>query len=65
MSLSQTLRKLTEARLLTTLTPRPPPQPVPPQFRMDLHWCGPLGSAKCNHKPITGSHYTCDSLSDQ
>ncbi|KAL6348707.1 hypothetical protein AAG906_019442 [Vitis piasezkii] len=31
------LRKLTEARLLTALTPRPPPQPIPPQFRMDLH----------------------------
>ncbi|RVW61074.1 hypothetical protein CK203_045796 [Vitis vinifera] len=31
------LRKLTEAGLLTALTPRPPPQPVPPQFRMDLH----------------------------
>ncbi|RVX14745.1 hypothetical protein CK203_011900 [Vitis vinifera] len=37
MPLSQALRKLTEAGLLTTLTPRPPPQPIPPQFRMDLH----------------------------
>ncbi|RVW73233.1 hypothetical protein CK203_059169 [Vitis vinifera] len=37
MPLSQALRKLTEAGLLTTLTPRPPPQPVPPQFMMDLH----------------------------
>ncbi|RVW84879.1 hypothetical protein CK203_039490 [Vitis vinifera] len=33
----QALRKLTEAGLLTALTPRPPPQPLPPQFRMDLH----------------------------
>nr|CAN67366.1 hypothetical protein VITISV_007976 [Vitis vinifera] len=31
------LRKLTEAGLLTALAPRPPPQPIPPQFRMDLH----------------------------
>ncbi|RVW36411.1 Transposon Ty3-I Gag-Pol polyprotein [Vitis vinifera] len=37
MPLSQALRKLTEAGLLTTLTPRPPPQSIPPQFRMDLH----------------------------
>ncbi|RVW67839.1 hypothetical protein CK203_060996 [Vitis vinifera] len=37
MPLSQALRKLTEVGLLTTLTPRPPPQPIPPQFRMDLH----------------------------
>ncbi|WKA04894.1 hypothetical protein VitviT2T_022891 [Vitis vinifera] len=37
MPLSQALRKLTEAGLLTTLTPRPPPQPIPPQFRMNLH----------------------------
>eukprot|EP00261_Vitis_vinifera_P028366 XP_010662558.1 PREDICTED: uncharacterized protein LOC100853663 [Vitis vinifera] len=37
MPLSQALRKLTEAGLLTTLTPRSPPQPIPPQFRMDLH----------------------------
>ncbi|KAL6315425.1 hypothetical protein AAG906_000539 [Vitis piasezkii] len=37
MSLSQALRKLTEAGLLTALALRPPPQPLPPQFRMDLH----------------------------
>ncbi|XP_059596905.1 uncharacterized protein LOC100853045 [Vitis vinifera] len=37
MPLSQALRKLTEAGLLTALTPRPLPQPLPPQFRMDLH----------------------------
>ncbi|WJZ87423.1 hypothetical protein VitviT2T_006803 [Vitis vinifera] len=37
MPLSQALRKLTEAGLLTTLTPRPLPQPIPPQFRMNLH----------------------------
>ena len=37
MPLSQTLRKLTEVGLLTALTPRPPPQSIPPQFRMDLH----------------------------
>ena len=37
MSLSQALQKLTEAGLLTALTPRPPPQPIPQQFRMDLH----------------------------
>ncbi|RVW82147.1 hypothetical protein CK203_050769 [Vitis vinifera] len=37
MSLSQALRKLTEAGLLTTLAPRPSPQPIPPLFRMDPH----------------------------
>ncbi|RVW90695.1 hypothetical protein CK203_046462 [Vitis vinifera] len=35
-AMSQTLRKLTEVGLLTALTPRPPPQSIPPQFRMDL-----------------------------
>ena len=38
MPLGQALRKLTEAGLLTVLTLRPPPQPLPPQFRMDLHY---------------------------
>ncbi|RVW23717.1 hypothetical protein CK203_100799 [Vitis vinifera] len=36
-ALSQALRKLIEAGLLTALTPRPLPQPIPAQFRMDLH----------------------------
>ncbi|WJZ96846.1 hypothetical protein VitviT2T_015493 [Vitis vinifera] len=34
--LSQALQKLTEAGLLTALTPRPPPQPLPPHFRTNL-----------------------------
>ncbi|WJZ90880.1 hypothetical protein VitviT2T_009995 [Vitis vinifera] len=37
MPLSQALRKLIEVGLLTALTPRSPPQPIPHQFRMDLH----------------------------
>ena len=37
MPLSQALRKLTEAGLLTALASRPPPQPLPSHFRMDLH----------------------------
>ncbi|RVW47067.1 hypothetical protein CK203_116113 [Vitis vinifera] len=37
MPLSQALWKLIEAGLLTALTPRPLPQPIPAQFRMDLH----------------------------
>eukprot|EP00261_Vitis_vinifera_P025052 XP_010657630.1 PREDICTED: uncharacterized protein LOC100852852 [Vitis vinifera] len=37
MPLSQALRKLIETGLLTALTPRPLPQPIPAQFRMDLH----------------------------
>ncbi|RVW71175.1 hypothetical protein CK203_054405 [Vitis vinifera] len=44
MSLSQALRKLIEAGLLTALTPRPPPQPLPPHFRMDLHCAYHQGS---------------------
>ncbi|RVX08373.1 hypothetical protein CK203_014115 [Vitis vinifera] len=31
-------RKLTEVGLLTVLAPRSLPQPIPPQFRMDLHY---------------------------
>ena len=57
MPLSQALRKLTEAGLLTTLTPRPPPQPISPQFRMDLHYAyhqGPrhekIGRASCRER---------------
>ncbi|KAL6347767.1 hypothetical protein AAG906_026296 [Vitis piasezkii] len=30
--------KLIERGLLTALAPRPPPQPMPPQFKMDLHY---------------------------
>ncbi|RVW21941.1 hypothetical protein CK203_101082 [Vitis vinifera] len=37
MPLSQALWKLTEAGLLIALILRPPPQPLSPQFRMDLH----------------------------
>ncbi|WKA13007.1 hypothetical protein VitviT2T_030344 [Vitis vinifera] len=37
MPLSQALRKLIETGLLTALTPRPLPQPILAQFRMDLH----------------------------
>ncbi|RVW62398.1 hypothetical protein CK203_061937 [Vitis vinifera] len=38
MPLSRAFQKLVEGGLLTTLAPRPPPQPLPPQFRMDLHY---------------------------
>ncbi|RVW60156.1 hypothetical protein CK203_092316 [Vitis vinifera] len=38
MPLNQALRKLIEAGLLTALAPRPLPQPIPPQLRMDLHF---------------------------
>ncbi|XP_010645295.1 uncharacterized protein LOC100852942 [Vitis vinifera] len=44
MLLSQALRKLTKAGLLTALTPRPPPQPLPPHYRMDLHCAYHQGS---------------------
>ncbi|RVW64270.1 Retrovirus-related Pol polyprotein from transposon 17.6 [Vitis vinifera] len=37
MPLSRAFQKLIEGGLLTALAPRPPPQPLPPQFRMDLH----------------------------
>ncbi|RVW18051.1 hypothetical protein CK203_113340 [Vitis vinifera] len=37
MPLSRAFQKLMEGGLLTALAPRPPPQPLPPQFRMDLH----------------------------
>ncbi|KAL6347561.1 hypothetical protein AAG906_026086 [Vitis piasezkii] len=51
MPLSRAFQKLMEGGLLTTLAPRPPPQPLPPQFRMDLH-------SKCDHEPFTCSHHT-------
>ncbi|RVW73547.1 Ribonuclease HI [Vitis vinifera] len=54
MPLSQALRKLTEAGLLTALAPRPLPQPIPAQFRMDLH-------SECDHKPVADPHHTCSS----
>ncbi|RVW60319.1 Ran-binding protein 1-like a [Vitis vinifera] len=38
MPLNQALRKLIEAGLLTALAPRPLPQPILPQLRMDLHF---------------------------
>ena len=37
MPLSRAFQKLIERGLLTALAPRPPPQPLPSQFRMDLH----------------------------
>ncbi|KAL6315066.1 hypothetical protein AAG906_030919 [Vitis piasezkii] len=36
MPLSKAFQKLIEEGLLTALAPRPPPQPLPPQFKMDL-----------------------------
>ncbi|RVW78390.1 hypothetical protein CK203_051418 [Vitis vinifera] len=46
-----------EGGLLTQLASRLVPQPMPPQFKMDLH-CA-YHQAKCNHEPFTGSLYTC------
>ena len=43
MPLNQALRKLIEARLLAAVIPRPPPQLILPQFRMDLHCAYPQG----------------------
>ena len=37
MPLSRAFQKLVDEGLLTALALRPPPQPMPPQFRMDLH----------------------------
>ena len=64
MPLSQALRKLTEAELLTTLTPKPPPQPIPPQFRMDLHYAyhqGPGHETNC----CTALRHAIQDLIDQ
>ncbi|KAL6332889.1 hypothetical protein AAG906_019401 [Vitis piasezkii] len=36
--LSKAFQKLVKGGLLTTLAPRPPPQPMPPQFKLDLHY---------------------------
>uniref|UniRef100_F6I704 Uncharacterized protein n=1 Tax=Vitis vinifera TaxID=29760 RepID=F6I704_VITVI len=37
MPLSRAFQKLVEGGLLTALASRPPPQPMPPHFRLDLH----------------------------
>ena len=37
MPLSRAFQKLVKGGLLTVLALRPPPQPMPPQFRMDFH----------------------------
>ncbi|KAL6323646.1 hypothetical protein AAG906_002113 [Vitis piasezkii] len=37
MPLSRAFQKLAEEGLLTALAPKPPPQPMPPHFRLDLH----------------------------
>ncbi|KAL6340112.1 hypothetical protein AAG906_038947 [Vitis piasezkii] len=54
MPLSQALRKLIETGLLTALTPRPLPQPIPAQFRMDLHYQGlvHLGQPSVTTNPL-------------
>ena len=38
MPLSRALQKLIEGGLLIALASRPPPQPLPPQFKMDFHY---------------------------
>ena len=38
MPLSRAFQKLMEGGLLTALALRPPPQPMPPLFKMDLHY---------------------------
>ena len=38
MPLSRSFQKLAKRGLLIALAPRPPPQPMLPQFRMDLHY---------------------------
>ncbi|RVW73735.1 hypothetical protein CK203_054974 [Vitis vinifera] len=47
-------RKLIETGLLTALTPRPLPQPIPAQFRMDLHYQGlvHLGQPSVTTNPL-------------
>ena len=52
MPLSQTLQKLTDAGLLRFLALRPLPQPILPQFRMDLHCAYHQGPGHVT------SHYT-------
>ena len=44
MSLSLALRKLIDVELLNLLAPRPLPQPILPQFKMDLHCAYHQGS---------------------
>ncbi|RVX07120.1 Retrovirus-related Pol polyprotein from transposon 297 [Vitis vinifera] len=54
MPLSQTFQMLMEGGLLTHLAPRPVPQPVPPRFRMDLHYQGlvNLGQPSVTTNPL-------------
>ncbi|RVW12007.1 hypothetical protein CK203_087242 [Vitis vinifera] len=56
------LRKLTEVGLLTALTPRPPPQLVPPKFRMDLHYVDEVQTpyVDVSHTPYVDDAHTLD-----
>ncbi|RVW27330.1 hypothetical protein CK203_110326 [Vitis vinifera] len=64
MPLSQALRKLIETGLLTALTPRPLPQPIPAQFRMDLHCAYHQGSGHETDQ-CTALRHTIQDLIDQ
>ena len=62
--MSQALRKLIEVGLLTALIPRPPPQPLPPQFRMDLHCAYHQGSGHETNR-CTALRHVVQDLIDQ
>ena len=64
MSLSQALRKLIDVELLILLAPKPLPQPIPPQFKMDLHYAYHQGSG---HETdcCTALRYAIQDLIDQ
>nr|CAN67531.1 hypothetical protein VITISV_043078 [Vitis vinifera] len=62
MPLNQALQKLIEVGLLTVLTPRPPPQLVPPKFRMDLYYVDevPTPYVDVSHTPYVNDAHTLD-----
>ena len=62
MSLSQTLQKLVETGLLTTLTLRALPQLVLSQFRMDLHCAYHQGSGHETDRYIALRHAIQDMI---
>ena len=62
--MSQALGKLTEVGFLTAFTPRLPPQPIPPQFRMDLH-CAYHQGPRHETDRCTTLRYVIQDLIDQ
>ena len=64
MPLSRAFQKLIERGLLTALAPRPPPQPMLPQFKLDLHYAYNQGPGHDTDR-LSSLRYAIQDLIDQ